>query len=115
MNYIVLLIIVGIILYIVSKYDKKTTVEGEEENKQEKIEWITLLNFTYPNEAYLAKSRLEADGILVFLKNEKTIQVDPLLSNALGGVKLQVPDYQYDEALEILKELGYIDKDYKIK
>lgn len=69
--------------------------------------WTTILTFTYPQDAHLAKSRLEADGIEVFIKDELSIQVQNHLSNALGGIKLQVRENQTIVAIHVLKSLGY--------
>ena len=39
----------------------------------------------------LLKGKLEADGIPAVLKDQETIVMDWMLSNALGGIKLIVP------------------------
>lgn len=70
--------------------------------------WTIMTSFTYPHEAYVIKSRLESDGIEVFLKDEYTVQVNNLYSNAIGGVKLLVKNSDFDRAYEILKQGGYI-------
>jgi predicted RNA-binding Zn-ribbon protein involved in translation (DUF1610 family) len=51
---------------------------------------IEIANYQFSSEAYLFKGKLESEGIEVFLQNENTINTDPLLSSALGGVKLFV-------------------------
>jgi len=70
--------------------------------------WITILSFTYPHEAHLAKTKLESEGFEVMIKDELTVQVDNFYSNAIGGVKLQVSENDYDRALQVLKDSGYI-------
>lgn len=50
----------------------------------------TIARFQYTSEAQIMKGRLEADGIKVFLQDHFTIDTDPLVSNAIGGVKLKV-------------------------
>lgn len=45
----------------------------------------TVLSFTYPHEAHLAKGKLESEGIEVFLKDELTTQVNNFYSHAIGG------------------------------
>lgn len=72
------------------------------------MNWITILTFTYPHEAHLPKSVLEAEGIPVFLKDELTSQVHNFYSNAIGGVKLQVPEAELEKAYELLKDGGLI-------
>ena len=64
-------------------------------------DWITLMTFTYPHEYYVIKGALESAGVQTFVKNELTIQIDNFLSNALGGLKLQVPREQLNIAQEI--------------
>lgn len=50
----------------------------------------TIARFQYSSEAQIIKGRLEAEGIQVFLSDNFTIDTDPLVSNAIGGVKLKV-------------------------
>ena len=50
----------------------------------------TIAQFQYSSEAQIIKGRLEAEGIQVFLTDAMTIDVDPLVSQAIGGVKLKV-------------------------
>lgn len=71
-------------------------------------EWIRILTLTYPHEAHLAKSKLESEGIDVFIKDELTAQVNNFYSNAIGGVKLLVKERDWEHAYRILKESGYI-------
>lgn len=72
--------------------------------------WITVITFVYPQEAYLAKSMLENYEIEVFIKDELTTQVNNFYSTAIGGVKLQVPLEDRDRALKLLQEAGYINE-----
>jgi len=66
----------------------------------------TIARFQYSTEAQIIKGRLEADGIQVFLFDNLTIDTDPLVSNAIGGVKLKVLSYQAEEAEHILKSIN---------
>lgn len=66
--------------------------------------FVTLRAFQFPLDAHLYQIALENEGIEVFLKDELTIQSQPLLSNALGGVKLQVQEADAERALDILKK-----------
>ena len=70
--------------------------------------WITVSTFTFPVEAHMAGGFLESEGIVTMLKDELTVQVNSFYSNAVGGVKLQVKEHDYDEALMILQKGGYI-------
>lgn len=63
---------------------------------------VTIKTFTYPHEAYIIRGRLESEGIYTFLKDEMTVQVHNFYSNAVGGVKLQVPYEDVDRALSII-------------
>jgi hypothetical protein len=78
---------------------------------------IEVANYQYSSEAYLFKGKLESEGIEVFLQNENTINTDPLLSNAIGGVKIfvnsedvlkarhildSIPEYSVDDKGELL-------------
>ncbi len=53
------------------------------------------------------RSFLDSQGIQTFLNNEINAQVDPLLSNALGGVQLMVPNEQAEMAVNLLRENGF--------
>lgn len=52
--------------------------------------FVTIARYPYSTEAQIIKGRLEADGIEVFLRDNITIDTDPLVSQAIGGVKLKV-------------------------
>ncbi len=67
--------------------------------------FVTIARFQYSSEAEIVKGRLEADGIQVFLKDNITIDTDPLVSNAIGGIKLKVLSKDEKEAKEILKSI----------
>ena len=64
-----------------------------------------IANYQYTSEAYLFKGKLESEGVEVFLQNENTINTDPLLSNALGGVKLFVKSEDVMKAKQILDSI----------
>ena len=63
---------------------------------------VTLSTFQFPAEAYPLKAMLESAGIPVVLINENLISINPLLSNLLGGVQLQVSEEDKKEASIIL-------------
>jgi hypothetical protein len=67
--------------------------------------FVTIARFQYSAEAQIVKGRLEADGIDVFLRDNITIDTDPLVSNAIGGVKLNVLAKDENEAKAILKSI----------
>lgn len=65
----------------------------------------TIARFQYSTEAQIIKGRLEADGIQVFLSDHLTIDTDPLVSNAIGGVKLKVRSQDAIKAQHILESI----------
>lgn len=69
---------------------------------------VTIITFSYPQELYIIRARLESEGIKCFVVNELTLQTQPLYSNAVGGVKLQVYSKYAGRATKILKQEGYI-------
>jgi len=46
--------------------------------------------------------RLKEEFINCYLQDENTVTIDPLLSNAIGGIKLMVAEQQAERAMEIL-------------
>jgi predicted RNA-binding Zn-ribbon protein involved in translation (DUF1610 family) len=67
---------------------------------------IEIANYQFSSEAYLFKGKLESEGIEVFLQNENTINTDPLLSTALGGVKLFVNSEDVLQSRQILDAIS---------
>lgn len=55
--------------------------------------------------AHIAMGRLEEDGFNCWLKDENTVTIDPILTNAVGGIKLMVAETEAQNAFEILKQL----------
>lgn len=68
-------------------------------------EFYTLAAFEYVADVQIIKGKLESEGIQVFLKDENTLNADPLISSAIGGVKLMVYSRDKDKALEIYDEI----------
>lgn len=62
----------------------------------------TIAVFTHPWEAHIARGRLEAEGIDAYVIHENHIWAAWVLSNALGGVKLQVATEDVPRAREVL-------------
>jgi len=63
---------------------------------------ITIRSFSTPYEASLALAELESFDIDANLADVETIRLNWLWSNALGGVKVQVPESEVEDALGIL-------------
>jgi hypothetical protein len=55
--------------------------------------------------AHVAMGRLQEEGYECWLKDENTVTIDPLLTNAVGGIKLMVEESRAKEAWEILNKL----------
>lgn len=61
---------------------------------------------TYVNyiDANIMLGRLESEGINCWLRDENTVTIDPILTNAVGGIKLMVAEADAERAIELLKE-----------
>lgn len=68
-------------------------------------EFYILATFEYVADVQILKGRLESDGIPVFLRDENTLNSDPMISNAIGGVKLQVYYSDKERAIEIYNDI----------
>jgi hypothetical protein len=64
---------------------------------------VTVQTFSSPWEAQLARACLEAEGIDAVIADEHFFRLYGALSNALGGVRLQVRPDQADRAAELLR------------
>ena len=65
---------------------------------------ITVARFSLPYEAQLARAKLESEGVPAFVADEHTINMQWLFSNALGGVRVQVPSSYGHVAVGILSK-----------
>jgi hypothetical protein len=70
----------------------------------EKLEYVIARTYDNYIPAHIDKGRLEEEGILCWLKDENTVTIDPLLSIAVGGIKLMVAKHQLDRALSLLSD-----------
>ena len=68
-------------------------------------ELITITSYSEPLEAHIVKGRLEAEGIPTYIANEHHISAAWYLSNALGGVKIQVHKQDQIKAKNIINLL----------
>ena len=64
----------------------------------------TIATYSFPYEAQIAWAKLDSEGIPAFIADEQTINMQWLYSNAMGGVRLQVPQVFVQQALELLAE-----------
>lgn len=64
---------------------------------------VTIASYASPVEAEIAKNRLESSDIPAFLVGENTVTMAWHLTNALGGIRLQVSLSDADKARAILR------------
>ncbi|CAM1351996.1 MULTISPECIES: putative signal transducing protein [Tenacibaculum] len=74
-------------------------------------DYTILTVFEYSTEAQLIKSKLDSEGIRTMLMDEKTVDSDPLISQAIGGVKLLVHNEDLERGLSIYNEIRDYEKD----
>jgi hypothetical protein len=77
--------------------------------EEEPERMVTIAQCNLPAEAHAMRVRLEAAGIPVFLADELTVAMDWLLSNAIGGVKVQVPERYVPRATRLLEGIARSD------
>ena len=76
--------------------------------------FVTIKTFTGISDLAIPRTLLEANGLECRVLDELTVQVSPLYSNAIGGIKLQVRESDIQKAAEILKDGGFVtDEDLK--
>jgi hypothetical protein len=66
----------------------------------------TLAAFSKPIDAHLLIAKLEGSGVRAFARDEHMVTLDWLASNAIGGVKVDVADEDYDRALAVMAAPG---------
>lgn len=64
---------------------------------------IVIARFSFPHEAHIARASLEAAEIRSEIRDEHTVNMQWLYSNAVGGVRLLVEDSNVEAAMEILQ------------
>lgn len=69
-------------------------------------QWVTIGTFPHGIDSIFIEHELAEHGIAYNKLDETTIQVVPHLSQALGGVRIQVMPNDVDQALEILRVAG---------
>jgi ribosomal protein L40E len=68
-------------------------------------ELVTIATFQFLPEAEACKLRLEAEGLTVLLANAEIVSMDWFLANAIGNIKLQVPQSQAATATAVLEQV----------
>lgn len=69
------------------------------------MSFIQLYSFDSYIDAHLRMMHLQEQGINCWLKDENTVTIDPILSNAIGGIKLMVHEAQKERALGLLRTM----------
>jgi hypothetical protein len=62
--------------------------------------------YQYSSEAIIIKGKLESEGIEVFMRDNNTVDANPLYSNAVGGVKLFVNSNDFLKAKEVISQVS---------
>jgi DNA-directed RNA polymerase subunit RPC12/RpoP len=65
-------------------------------------DFVTISTYDDYLTANFDKQKLEEQGINCYLADENIVTAKWILKNALGGIKLRVPEQQADEALAVL-------------
>jgi hypothetical protein len=66
---------------------------------------VTVAHYPFRPAAEAARLSLDAEGIPTFLSDAEIVDMDWLLGNALGWIKLQVPAVDAERATEILRRV----------
>ena len=68
-------------------------------------EIITIKTSMFPAEVIVLKFRLEEEGISCFLNDDNIVSVHPLISSAVGGVKVNIKKSDLNKALDVINQL----------
>jgi predicted RNA-binding Zn-ribbon protein involved in translation (DUF1610 family) len=69
-------------------------------------QYILVGRFQYTSEALIYMGKLESEGIEVFIRDNNTVDANPLYSNAIGGVKLFVNAVDDKKAFSVLSQIS---------
>lgn len=69
------------------------------------MDFVTVWSYDNYIPAHIAMGRLKEEGIDCWLKDENTVTLNPIWTNAVGGIKLMVPQPDAKKAWEILETL----------
>jgi ribosomal protein S27AE len=65
---------------------------------------ITLRSFDNYFLANITLTKLQDAGVECYLKDENTVTIDPILSNAIGGIKLVIKEADAEDAKQLLQQ-----------
>lgn len=68
-------------------------------------EFVTVAVFEYPHEITVLRHLLEQSEIQYFFENETMMNIVPMYSQALGGIRLKVHPDDVEAVRDILKKL----------
>lgn len=80
-------------------------VMNTDADQNRNMDFVLLNSYANYVDAHIAKGVLEENGIDCWLKDENTVTIDPILTNAVGGIKLMVAQPAAVRAWQILDEL----------
>ncbi|HMR20454.1 MAG TPA: DUF2007 domain-containing protein [Sphingobacterium sp.] len=66
---------------------------------------ITVKTFDNAIDAHLLKTKLESEGIPVYIFDENINTLNPLYNMATGGIKLKISEADVDQAVEIIQDI----------
>lgn len=73
------------------------------------MDLITLKTFDNYFSANIFLTKLKDAGIECYLKDEHTVTIDPILTNAIGGIKLVVKSTDSEDAIKLIQQF---DREY---
>ncbi len=68
-------------------------------------DFVTVAVFDYPHEITVLRHLLDQSEIQYFFENETMMNIVPMYSQALGGIRLKVHPEDLETVREILKKL----------
>lgn len=75
---------------------------GDDGGEGEPVRWVTVATFWHPAPAHIARLHLESHDVPCVIVDENLVATDWLYANAVGGIKLQVPESDVAEARDLL-------------
>jgi len=70
-----------------------------------RMDFVILQSFDNYIEAHLLMARLESEDIECWLQDENTVTINPILTNAVGGIKLFVKKDDLSRARQVFWEI----------
>ena len=66
-----------------------------------------LKTYLYSYQAHLDLAKLKDEGIVAVIRDDNIVSIDPVLAQAVGGIKILVNDIDYNKASEVLNANEY--------